>query len=198
MSATRLIAAAASAGLLLSSSRPASADPAERPEPAACDKVGPRNAISTQPFAFFARGVALSYERLLAPRVSAAALAGYRSAAQGDYASSTIHGGLEGRVWIRPSADIRCDTIAMSGPFLGLRLGVGYTRLVERMDDRSVGSSVALSPTLQGGWRFVAWRLVEVTPSIGLGVRADLDPPAGLVSQPRGVVAFNLSVGWMF
>jgi hypothetical protein len=160
--------------------------------------VGPRTAISTQPLAFFARGAALSYERLLVPRGSAAALAGYRAAAQGDYASSTIHGGLEGRVWIRPSADMRCDSIAMSGPFLGLRMGVGYTRLVDSMDDRSVGSSVAVSPTLQAGWRFVAWRLVEVTPSIGLGVRADIDPPSGLVSTPRGALAFNLSVGWMF
>lgn len=190
------------AAALATNARADEGSPAPRERPttlSTCDRVGPKNAISTQPFSLFARGVMASYERLLIPRVSLVGIAGYRAAAQGDYDSSTIHGGLEGRVWIRPSVDIKCGMYAMSGPFAGLRLGVGYTRLEDEVENnRFVGSSVAFSPTANLGWRFVLYRVIEITPSLGLGVRADLDPPSGLVSAPRPAIALNLSVGWMF
>lgn len=86
----------------------------------------------------------------------------------------------------------------MSGLYVSWRMTVGYTRLSDRTTDDFVGSSLALSSMLGVGWRFVAWRLLEVTPSIAAGLRSDVDPQSGLGTSVRGALAFGLGVGWMF
>ncbi len=164
------------------------------PPPPAWSTLGPRNAVTTAPLAFLARGAALSYERLVTPRVSVVALGGYRSAALGDYASTTWTGGVEARVWVRWPR----TAVAMSGPYLGLHVSVGYTQLTDRTTATRVGSSWGLSERLDFGWRFVALGHLAVAPWVGLGLREDVDGRGRLATTARVAGAFGFDVGWMF
>jgi hypothetical protein len=165
----------------------------------ACTYVGPRNAISTQPLAFAARGVALSYERFIGPpRFSLVGTVGYRSAALGEFSSSTYGAGVEGRVWVRRDAGFGCSSPAMSGPFFGLHLGTGLTQMTDRTTDASVGSSMTLTSTIHFGWRWIAFRVLEITPWIGWGLHADVDPRGHLATAARPAAVFGMSVGWVF
>lgn len=176
-----------------------SAHAAESALTSGCDTIGKRNAISTQPLALIGRGVAVDYERLVAPpRFSLVGVAGVRGPALGDYTSTTADLGVEGRVWARPDAGKSCANMAMSGPYLGLRFDVGYTWVTDRTVDRVIGRSVGFDPTLAFGWRFVAWRLLEITPSIQGGARIDYDTTSRLVAWARPTIGVGLSVGWMF
>ncbi len=145
--------------------------------------------IATQPLALVARGVALSYERRIAPRVSAVALGGLRSAALEDYSSWTVTAGGELRVWLRAATPMR-------GPFLALHASAAHTRL---SDDAMgyVGGSTALSQRVDVGWRFTIRGRVAIAPTLGLGVREDLDSTGRLATTARGQVAIGLEVGWM-
>ncbi len=204
LSALVAFAAFATMTSLASAAHADEPEPPPPPEPeraapiAKCDSIGPKNAISTEPLALAARGIGLSYERLIGPPIfSVAALVGGRSAALGDYSSLTMSGGLEGRAWAHVGYR-GCGQIAMSGLYLGLRLSAAYTRMSDKTDDHFVGSSVALASMVTLGWRFIAWRLLEVTPSIAGGIRSDVDPQAGLGTSARPAFALGLQVGWVF
>jgi hypothetical protein len=165
------------------------------PTPERCD-VGARNAISTQPLSLLARGAAVMYERFVAPpTVSVVGLAGVRGAATGDYASTTFDAGVEARAWMLGRRISHCERGAMVGPYLGLRMDVGYTSLRDTITSRAAGTSVDFDPTFFIGYRFVLWRVVELTPSLGAGARIDDD---GLALQARPTLTFGLSIGWMF
>jgi hypothetical protein len=165
----------------------------------ACKHVGPRNVVATQPLALAARGFALSYERFVGPpRFSIVGSAGYRAAALGDYSSATYNGGVEGRVWVRRDAGFGCSAPAMSGPYFGLHLNAGVTALRERATDASVGSSLTLTSTIDFGWRWIVFRVLEITPSLGLGYHADVDPRGHLATTVRPALVLGLSVGWIF
>lgn len=161
---------------------PARAEPA-RAEPA-------RNeVVATQPLALVARGVSLSYERRIARRLSAVALGGLRAAALEDYDSWTVTAGAELRAWLRRSTPMR-------GPFVALHASAGHTRL---SDDTMgyVGGSTALSQRLDVGWRFTIRDRLAIAPTLGLGVREDLDSTGRLATTARGQIAIGLEVGWM-
>jgi hypothetical protein len=165
----------------------------------ACKHVGPRNVISTQPLALAARGFALSYERFVGPpRFSVVGTAGFRGAALGDYSSSTVNGGIEGRVWVRRDAGFGCSAPAMSGPYFGLHLNTGVTTLTDRTTDSSVGSSLTFTSTIDFGWRWIAFRILEITPSLGWGYHTDVDPRGHLATTVRPALVVGLSVGWIF
>ena len=145
--------------------------------------------IATQPLALAARGVSASYERRIAPRVSAVAIGGLRAAALEDYSSRTVTLGGELRAWLRQRTPMR-------GPFLALHASAGHTRLSDDvMGD--VGGSTALAQRLDLGWRFTIRGRVALSPTVGVGLREDLDSTGRLATTVRGHVAFGLEVGWM-
>jgi hypothetical protein len=156
--------------------------------PAAAEPVRDE-VMSTQPLALVARGVAVSYERRVAPRVSAVVLGGLRAAALEDYSSQTVTAGGELRVWVREATPMR-------GPFVGFHASAGYTRLV---DDAMgyVGGSTALSQRLDVGWRFTIRSRLAIAPTLGFGLREDLDSAGRLATTVRGQIAIGLEVGWM-
>ncbi len=145
--------------------------------------------IATQPLALVARGVAVSYERRIAPRVSAVGLGGLRAAALEDYGSWTVTAGGELRVWVREATPMR-------GPFVAFHASAAHTRVSDDvMGD--LGGSTALSQRLDVGWRFTIRGRVAIAPTVGLGVREDLDSTGRLATTARGQVAIGLEVGWM-
>jgi len=145
--------------------------------------------IATQPLALVARGVSASYERRIAERVSAVAIGGIRAAALEDYSSRTFTVGGELRAWLRQRTPMR-------GPFLALHASAGHTRLSDDvMGD--VGGSTALSQRFDAGWRFTIGGRVEIAPTVGLGLREDLDSTERLATTVRGHIAIGLEVGWM-
>ena len=145
--------------------------------------------IATQPLALIGRGVALSYERQIAPRLSAVALGGVRGAAEQDFSSKTVTAGAELRYWLRGRTPMR-------GPFLALHASGAYTRLT---DDAMgyVGSQVALAQRLDIGWRFTIRDRVAIAPAVGLGLREDIDGAGRLATTVRGHLAIGLELGWM-
>ncbi len=169
-----VIAAAATGGI---GAAPAEAEPVR-------DEV-----IATQPMALAARGVSVSYERRIAERLSAVGLGGVRAAALEDYGSWTATVGGELRAWLRGSTPMR-------GPFLALHASAGHTRVSDDvMGD--LGGSTALSQRLDLGWRFTLRGRVAIAPTIGLGLREDLDSTGQLATTVRGQLAFGLELGWM-
>jgi hypothetical protein len=145
--------------------------------------------IATQPMAFVARGVSLSYERRIHERLSAVALGGLRSAAREDFDSWTVTLGAEVRAWLRRKTPMR-------GPFLALHASVGHTRLSDDvMGD--VGGSTALSQRLDLGWRFTIRSRVSIAPTVGFGYREDLDSTGRLATTVRPQLAIGLELGWM-
>jgi hypothetical protein len=157
---------------------------AARAEPGA-----PTEVIATQPLALVARGVAVSYERRITPRLSAVALGGFRAAALGDYGSTTETVGAELRAWLRARTVLR-------GPYVGLHASAGYTRLTDDVMGYA-GSSTGLTQRIDLGWRFVVHGHLTITPALGLGWREDVDMRGRLATTTRGMAAIGLEVGWM-
>ena len=145
--------------------------------------------IGTQPLSLVGRGVSASYERRMSARWSVVALGGLRAAALVDFSSRTVSLGGEARFWIR-----RCTP--MRGPFVALHAAVGHTRL---SDDAMgyVGSSTGLSERADIGWRFTIRNRVSVAPTVGLGLREDLDWTGQLATTVRPQLAFGFELGWL-
>ena len=146
-------------------------------------------AITTQPLALVGLGVSLGYERLVAPRLSAAGLVGVRSAAEGDFTSFTVTAGGELRLWQRPNV--------MRGLYLGFHASVGRTQLTDDTMDASVGSTVDITERFDVGWRFVAWGRLAIAPSIGLGMHQDIDTSGRLATQNAPALMIGLELGWL-
>lgn len=166
---------------------------------ARADEVGPRNALSVHPFSVLSRGLALQYERYVAPRRFSLALgAGFRSSSRGDYASWVTSVGVEPRYWLaRAERPRSLGKDAMVGPYLSLRGDVAWLAMHDTARDAWVGGNVGLSCVGSFGWRFTLGR-VELTPSFGVGSRTDFDPSGRLAAWTRGVYRLDWTVGWMF
>ena len=160
----------------------------------AANPVGP-NVISTQPVAFSGRGLALVYERYLPARFSVLGVAGVREGGTGDFSTLTLPSASRPVV---DSSGTRPTPGPTGGPYLGLRVGLAYTGVGDKIEHRALGSSLAIDNTLSFGYRFIIFRRVELTPSLGVGTRWDFDPAGRLVPFLRPVVTAGLSVGWMF
>lgn len=163
------------------------------------DESGPRNAISVHPFSLLAHGAAFQYERYVSPRrFSLVLAAGFRSSSRGDYGSWVTTVGVEPRVWLaRAERPRHLGRDAMVGPYLGLRNDVAWLTMTDTRRDAWIGGNVGLSLVGSFGWRFTVGR-VELTPSFGLGGRADFDPTGRLAAWMRPVYRFDWTVGWMF
>lgn len=175
---------------------------AASPDGSQPDRYGPRNTVSVHPLSLSWNGVAIEYERFIAPPNFSLALgAGYRSSAssRSDYASDNWATGVELRYWAwsgaRPYGVARK---AMVGPYLGAQIDVSWLRMEHRKTQRYVGGNISLSEVASLGWRFAVARRVELTPSFGVGARTDFDPDGRLSPWTRWLVRGSLTLGVLF
>ncbi len=189
-----LIAAAAGGGS-------AAAQPAAAP--AAVDAVAapaaPRWDIALALPGLEARALAVDVERdLPAQRLSVVGGLALRAAARGDFTSSTVTVAVEARRWLKRRAIwTRQPRGAMVGWYLGARLDGSEVRLRDEvMDTASDQLVIAVSGLV--GYRIAPWRGLEVTPSLGLSWRAEIDLEGRLPVARRGGITFGCNAGWMF
>lgn len=185
--------------LLLSLSAPALSDSASPGLPpsqtagAHSASPPPRTShLATDPFSFVGRGLTISYERLLLPELSASALLGYRAGAGGDFTSRTGTLGAAATWWPLSSAARPMRRLAVS-----LHLSAGLTSVTDDVMDESIGGSWTLTQRLDVGYRFVLFRRVTLTPSIGVGAREDLDRTGRLAATARPIFGLGFELGWL-
>jgi hypothetical protein len=143
-------------------------------------------------------GIAGEYERQR-DRWSGSVSGALASYAGGDYGSTTLAAGIEVRYWFKRSAIWSAVAPGtMVGWFAGARFDTAAVRTVDRMEDRTLATTVAFEVTVRGGYRFAPWRRLLVTPSLGLGSRTEVDPGGRIPSWRRGVLSTQLAVGWLF
>ncbi len=166
---------------------------------ARADEVGPRNALSLHPFSLTSHGLAVQYERYIAPRHWSLAFGlGGRSGSRGDYSSWTTTVGIEPRYWLwGPDRSEHLGGDAMVGPFLSLRCDASFMTMSDTRHHRWIGGNEGYSLVGSFGWRFAIGHL-EITPSLGVGARADFDATGRLAPWMRPVYRFDWTVGWMF
>lgn len=158
---------------------------------------GPASAISVQLPSLNASGMNLQYERFALPDAwSLAAGLGLRSTAGGDYDSMSMSAGAEIRYWFTGRAFRSSLRHAMVGPFAAARFDMGRT--TTSMDERTIGTMLTLTETLSLGYRFAMWQRVELTPSLGLALRTDIDRHGSLPTATRGTPTLGLTLGWMY
>jgi hypothetical protein len=139
-----------------------------------------------------AQGIAVEYERfhLLPAPWSVAVGVDVRDAADGDYGSTAVSVSGEARYWFRRRA--------MTGWFLGAGLALTHSTITDRVDDRRVGETLAVGIAAQAGYRFVPWRTLEITPSLGIERRREFDLDGRLPAWSHGSITTGLTIGWMF
>jgi len=162
----------------------------------------PSHALSLSLPALSTRSLAAAYEHARFfgdERFSLLGLAGLRRGATGDYSSTTVSAAVELRYWLTGRAPWSpYATRAMVGAFAGLRLGLASTTTYDEIDDERIGNTLTLSEVLQLGYRFIAWQRMEITPSIGLQLRHEIELASRLPPWTRGAMTVGLSVGWVF
>lgn len=172
----------------------------EPPPPTTTTTKQALNVISLRPLALLERGFGVQYERFVRPpTLSIAGGSSIRSGALADFRSVTIGGGAEVRMWLKgrpPFSAVGRD--AMVGPFIGLRLDLGFTQLNDRQESRAIGTNVAVSESFTFGFRATLWRFFEITPQAGFALVHDIDPSGRLASLTRPTMSFGLTWGWMF
>jgi hypothetical protein len=164
------------------------------------DTPVPRNAISVHPLSLQSYGVALQYERDLAPsRFSLAGELAVRAGAGGDYDSLTLGIAGELRFWLRLGAPYSgLDARAMVGPFVAARFSAALTSVQDARDDRSIGSAISLVQGVSIGYRFAFFHHVELSAALGPAVRVEIDPGGRLPTAVGVTMAFGLTAGWLF
>jgi hypothetical protein len=156
----------------------------------------PHHVVSVRPTLLFARGVGVAYERFLPTETSVFVTGSYRSSARGDFDSSTVAAAVEGRWWPFGAGVTGCrERYEMVDLYLGLRFDAARTSLHDRVDDRDLGASYALSTSAWLGWRFALGAL-EITPATGTMIRTEIG--GGLAAYTSVTVAYDLTIGWMF
>jgi hypothetical protein len=149
-----------------------------------------RTAVSVDVPAITASAFAAQVERDLGRRKLSLALgAGLRSAAMGDYGSFTFGGSAELRRWLRAP---------MRGWFAALRLELARTAVEHELEDRTIGALLTTSLALSGGHRFVPYRRLEITPSIGAAFIREAGLDGRSPPSTRWAPTLGLTVGWMF
>jgi hypothetical protein len=145
--------------------------------------------IATQPLAWAANGVSLSYERPLTDRYSGVAIAGYRDGADGDYDANTFTMGAEVRRWFRANARMR-------GPYAAFHASFGHTRVsIDKMG--FIGSSTSFTQRFDIGWRWVIRDHVTIAPALGIAIHEDVSGSGKLSPIGHGMIGIGLELGWM-
>lgn len=152
------------------------------------------NALSVQLVSLLQGGATVQYERFVAPeqRVSFATSIGMRISGGHDYDVIESGYGCEGRFWFLKGK-------GMAGPFMSLRFDTGLTRVADAGDGRVLGSNLRFAETFNVGVRFVFFERLEITPSVGLGLRTDVDPRGRLSPWTRAeLLRLGLTFGAVF
>lgn len=152
--------------------------------------------LATAPLAFIGRGLTFSYERRPLPQryphLSAAALVGFRAGAGGDFTSRTGTLGASLTWWPLSSAARPMRRLAVS-----LHTSAGLTSVTDEIMNERIGSSWTLTQRLDVGYRFVLFRHLTLTPSLGLGAREDLDRTGRLAATARPIFGLGFELGWL-
>lgn len=166
------------------------------------ERPAPATAVSLHLLSIGTRGLAIEGERHdvgLGPRLSVAAGLAMRAPALGDYSSRQITGSGELRWWLTgdaPWADFASR--AMIGAYLGARIDLGHTSTTDAVDGSHLGSTVTVAESLTAGYRFAFWHRVELTPSLTLGMRHEIDRSGRLAPWTRASLGFGLTAGALF
>lgn len=168
-----------------------------RPDSACATDATKKNAITHEPLAITSRGVQVQYERLVLPPLSAAAGLGFRSAARGDFASSTWTLHLESRYYLT-GHEYGSDTRGLVGPFVGLGVNLARTSLEHRAEDRHIGTMITLEESLRLGFRVVALGVQELSLALTAAVIHEFDLQGRLAPNTRVAPGAVLTVGWVF
>ena len=160
----------------------------------------PQNAISIRPLALESHGLAVAYERDLAPsRFSILGELGVRDGVSGDYDALTISVAGEARWWLRLGAPgSHLDPSTMIGPFVSLRLVLARGHVRDVVRDRTLGSFMSIKPGVSIGYRLAFFRHVELSASLGPAMSIELATDGRMPSAVTPTMAFGLSVGWLF
>lgn len=159
----------------------------------------PKNAISLEVFSLLNSGVTLQYERFLGPpRVSLATSLGVRSSGGTDLDVLDTSFGVEGRIWFIGRAPFtKFRERAMVGPYMGVRLDYGITRVSD--DTHTLGTEMRVAEGLMLGARIAIAEHFELTPAIGTGLRTEFDPRGRLAPWTRWeILRVGLTAGVMF
>lgn len=189
--------------MLLSLAAPAAADspsgglrPAQTTASHAAAPAPTTVHLATAPLAFIGRGLTFSYERRPLPlryrRLSATALVGFRAGAGGDFTSRTGTLGAAVTWWPLSSAARPMRRLAVS-----LHTSASLTSVTDEVMDERIGSSWTLTQRLDVGYRFVLFRHLTLTPSLGLGAREDLDRTGRLAATARPIFGLGFELGWL-
>lgn len=163
------------------------------------DDAAPTRALSVHVPALASAGLSGQYEAMAwRPSLTWAASAGVRTSAAGDYRSWTLNVGGEIRYYFTGTAWRSRWRASLIGPFAGIRLDIARTATRDEQEGRALPGQITVAEYAQVGYRFALWGRVEVTPSIGLGVRTDIDQSGFLPAATRGVLTSGLTVGWLW
>jgi hypothetical protein len=171
--------------------------PAETSPAPAAHRVT-HNALVLYPASFAERGVMVGYERALAnPRLAVLGRFSFAAPLSGDFRSRGTGVGVEGRWYFLGRGPFtRYAGPAPVGPYLGARVHLTTTTLVERATQRRVGSSERLAIELAAGCRFTIVGAIELSPFVGFVLYSDFVDNMAPTLLPS--VAFGASVGGMF
>lgn len=157
-----------------------------------------RNALLLYPIAALRRGVTLGYERAMPDaRFGLLLRTSVSFSSAGDFRSAEIEVSVEARYYALARGPFtRWSGRAPVGLYLGMRAGLLHSRLVDRRDDRLLGTLQRLLTEFDLGYRFVVGGRVEIAPWFGALFYADFiaDLPAAL----RPNVSTGATVGWLF
>lgn len=157
------------------------------------------NALLLYPFAFVDRGFSLAYERAFRadPRFAILGRFAFEAPASADYLSRAVGVGAEGRFYFLGRGPFtRYHGRAPVGPYVGARVSVTTTWLLESKGGSVVGTSERLGMEASFGCRFPIAGIVELTPSIGFLLYTDF--VEGIASSVRPTASFGLTVGVLF
>ena len=159
----------------------------------------PTRAVSVHLPALLAAGVAAQYEAMAwYPRMTWAASAGVRATASGDYRSLALNLGGHLRYYFMGRSWRSRWRGTLLGPFAGVRLDITRTTIRDRIADRDLSASLTIAEYVEVGYRFGLYGRVEITPSVGLGGRTDIDESGFLPATSRPVLTAGLTAGWLF
>lgn len=163
------------------------------------DDAAPTRALSVHVPALTSVGLVGQYETLAwHPSLTWAVSAGIRASGAGDYRSWTASVGGELRYYFTGTAWRSRWRESLIGPFAGIRLDIARTAIRDRREDRALPGQLTVAEYAQVGYRLALWGRVEVTPSIGLGARTDIDESGFLPAATRLVFTTGLTAGWMW
>jgi hypothetical protein len=159
----------------------------------------PRNALSLEIPSLFNAGLAIQYERFVLPPIfSVVTGAGMRRSGGDEYDVLDVGFGAEGRFWLLGRAPFsRWDRRAMVGPYLALGLDFGIVR--EWHQGHVLGTTMRVGQHGSVGARFAILRRFEITPSLGAGLRTEIDARGRLApwSRPE-LIRLGLTAGVLF